>query len=370
VFSIGSACAAVTAHFDSGDREEIRTPRHKHQPHSATLIVPSANGPTYENDDPSRITPADIPYGDAGAQYQFNTYGPLGYDPLKCVVVIANDGTKDDFSNNICDISYEHNAVSYNFGSGDPGMVYVCPAVCYHDNMLPASVTSACADGDFTALMSRTTSHECLEAQNWGCENWIPFDWIVSFAGLNPLHMADCPFPDEPPTNCWLDEAHNFLDTSNPVCIALSPLCGQPTRFCPEGTFDACMNELNSTFYCMNCPGSPWVPACSGATPTPTPTPEPTATPTPEPTASPTPEPTASPTPEPSASPTPEPTASPTPEPTASPAPEPSASPTPEPTATPTPAVSQQCQTCLNAGFSMFFCEAASQCPNTDGIGF
>jgi len=64
--------------------------------------------------------------------------------------------------------------------------------------------------------------------------------------------------------------------------------------------------------------------AASLATPTPSPTPEPTATPTP----SPTPEPTATPTP----SPTPEPTATPTPSPT----PEPTATPIPEPTAIPT----------------------------------
>jgi hypothetical protein len=79
--------------------------------------------------------------------------------------------------------------------------------------------------------------------------------------------------------------------------------------------------------------------ACDEETPTPTPTPEPTATPTPEPTATPTPEPTPTPTPKPTATPTPEPTATPTPEPTATPTPEPTATPTPEPTATPTPTV-------------------------------
>lgn len=58
-------------------------------------------------------------------------------------------------------------------------------------------------------------------------------------------------------------------------------------------------------------------------TPTPTPTPAPTATPTPAPTATPTPAPTATPTPPPTPTPTPNPT--------------PTATPTPVPTATPTP---------------------------------
>jgi outer membrane biosynthesis protein TonB len=76
-------------------------------------------------------------------------------------------------------------------------------------------------------------------------------------------------------------------------------------------------------------------------TPTPEPTPAPSATPTPEPTPEPSTTPTPEPTPAPSATPTPEPTPAPATTPTPEPTPAPSATPTPEPTpessTTPTP---------------------------------
>ncbi len=73
------------------------------------------------------------------------------------------------------------------------------------------------------------------------------------------------------------------------------------------------------------------------ATPTPEPTPEPSAEPTPEPSAEPTPTPSPTPTPEPSPTPTPEPSAEPTATPQASATARPTATPAPTPRPTPTP---------------------------------
>ena len=73
------------------------------------------------------------------------------------------------------------------------------------------------------------------------------------------------------------------------------------------------------------------------ATPTPEPTPEPSTTPTPEPTPAPATTPTPEPTPAPSATPTPEPTPAPSATPTPEPTPAPATTPTPEPIPVPTP---------------------------------
>jgi hypothetical protein len=87
----------------------------------------------------------------------------------------------------------------------------------------------------------------------------------------------------------------------------------------------------------------------SNATPTPTPTPSPTATPTPSPTATPTPTP----------SPTPSPT--PTPDPSPTPTPSPTATPTPSPTPASTPAVSvSAAPTSIRTGDSATYTVTAS----------
>ncbi len=74
-----------------------------------------------------------------------------------------------------------------------------------------------------------------------------------------------------------------------------------------------------------------------GVSPSPTPSPVPTATPTAQPTATPTAQPTATPTAQPTATPTAQPTATPTAQPTATPTAQPTATPTAQPTATPVP---------------------------------
>ncbi len=205
-------------------------------------------------------------------------------------------------------------------------------------NVNAAIVTSPVHSGSYSELSGATSSPEVNGYAGVCQQVTIPSNGVLTFwvnEGTND-------------TVAYADQEADLLDSSGNVVDTIFSEAAT-TKGWVERSYNLSQYAGQSYWLFFGVYGNGWTSGyiyqylddvsltAGGVSPSPTPSPVPTATPTAQPTATPTAQPTATPTAQPTATPTAQPTATPTAQPTATPTAQPTATPTAQPTATPVP---------------------------------